>query len=87
MDISLNFNNQKLNYRIAVIINYNNHVLLQTDDKCDFWVLPGGRCKSENLYASISIMWLVRFFFFTNFTSSRDKNLLIWESSTGNSPC
>lgn len=46
MDLSIALdNNSKLNYRICAILIHNHKILLQGDDTCDFWVLPGGRCK------------------------------------------
>jgi 8-oxo-dGTP pyrophosphatase MutT (NUDIX family) len=46
MDLTIALDkNSKLNYRICAILIHDHKVLLQGDDSCDFWVLPGGRCK------------------------------------------
>ena len=45
MDISYNLNNEKFNFRVALIISNNNRILLEKSIKNDYWSLVGGRVK------------------------------------------
>lgn len=45
MDISCKIGTGKFNYRVAFVLLHDNKVLLTTDERFDFWSLPGGRVK------------------------------------------
>lgn len=45
MDISLMIEDIKFNYRVAVVIKSNDRVLVEGNNKVDFFVIPGGRVK------------------------------------------
>lgn len=37
--------NQRFTFRVAGVCLLDGHVLLQTSETIDFWILPGGRCE------------------------------------------
>lgn len=45
MDITLNMNNQKFNYRVCGIIVHNNKLLALKNERTPYYFLPGGRVK------------------------------------------
>lgn len=44
-DIVYEQNNIVFNYRVAIVIRNNNKILIQKDNRCNYYILPGGRCK------------------------------------------
>lgn len=44
-DISLKGKNERFNYRVAAIVFHKKKVLLLTEDRFDFWYLPGGKAR------------------------------------------
>ena len=45
-DISVFIDDVKFNFRVGVILEYNNSVILEKGNSCDFAVIPGGRVQT-----------------------------------------
>src|SRR5699024_6029066 len=80
LDVSVTFENKgRFNYRTAVVMIHDGHVLLHRQPKDDYWALPGGRVSlmersrdaavremQEELQIDVSInqlLWITENFF------------------------
>lgn len=93
MNINFEKNNIIFNYRVGIIIRYNDKILVQKDKKVDYYTIPGGRCELNETSTFTAIrefkeetgidtelvrpMGMIENFFYSNFVNKNYHEILI----------